>query len=421
MGWARSRKIPSMARFFGLLLRLHQRGGTSGPSELFRSSRGLRQLGNGSLCLESMIHEPPASGSLAGWKEGAEVVAAQADLEHGVVVAAVGRIPTTHSRRRGFPATMNGIMSGATWAAFTGFVRGCAANMPITRSQLSLGTRVGLLAAAAVGAGCSGSQSASDKPKADLSQFDHVGAFVDGLAPVRKGVMWGYADESGRTITKFIYDEAEAFAEGLAAVKTNGKWGFIDKSGAMIIPPRFELVGRFSESLAGVCEQLLLKKCGYIDRTGQFVIKPQYDLANDFHDGIATIVQERADGTDREGLIDKRGRVIMPPQYDDINPFAEGLASVKLNGQWGFIDKAGKLVIPIQFDHAWVFHNGLAPVAKGKWGFIDTAGKFVIFPRFDEIAYNNPEPFDKGVAKVKTYDGWGCITRSGEGVECPTQ
>jgi hypothetical protein len=52
---------------------------------------------------------------------------------------------------------------------------------------------------------------------------------------------------------------------------------------------------------------------------------------------------------------------------------------------------------------------------------IDKSGKFVIAPRFDEIAYDNPEPFDKGVAKVKTYDGWGCITRTGEGIECPTQ
>ena len=76
---------------------------------------------------------------------------------------------------------------------------------------------------AVVGYGCGESRAPIDRPKADLSQFDHVGSFADGLAPVRKGVMWAYADESGKTITKFVFEEAEAFSEGLAAVKTNGK------------------------------------------------------------------------------------------------------------------------------------------------------------------------------------------------------
>jgi hypothetical protein len=71
-----------------------------------------------------------------------------------------------------------------------------------------------------VGLGCGESQLGTRKPKADLSQFDHVGAFEDGLAPVRKGVVWAYADESGRTITKFIYEEADGFSEGFAAVKS---------------------------------------------------------------------------------------------------------------------------------------------------------------------------------------------------------
>jgi WG containing repeat len=124
---------------------------------------------------------------------------------------------------------------------------------------------------------------------------------------------------------------------------------------------------------------------------------------------------------DKEGLIDKSGRVILAPRYDEIFPFSEGFAPARLDGRWGFIDKAGKLVIPIKFDSAWVFHSGLAAVKKSKWGFIDKTGAFVIAPRFDEITYNNPEPFEKGVAKVKTYDGWGCITRTGEGIECPAQ
>src|SRR5436190_1276976 len=39
---------------------------------------------------------------------------------------------------------------------------------------------------------CNRSELATGRSRADLSQFDHIGRFVDGLAPVRKGVMWAY-------------------------------------------------------------------------------------------------------------------------------------------------------------------------------------------------------------------------------------
>lgn len=105
------------------------------------------------------------------------------------------------------------------------------------RPQLILAIFGGMVAV--VGFGCGESRLTTEKPKADLPQFDHVGRFEDGLAPVRKGVMWAYADESGTALTRFIYEEAEAFEEGLAAVKMKGKWGFIDKTGRIVIEPQF--------------------------------------------------------------------------------------------------------------------------------------------------------------------------------------
>ena len=273
-----------------------------------------------------------------------------------------------------------------------------------------------------IGVGCDRSSAKADKSTQNLLQVDEIKRFVGGVAPVRKGVTWAYADESGKVITKFIYEEAHAFSEGMAAVKLNDKWGFINESGVAVIEPRFESVSSlgFSESVAEACPS---SKCGYVDKLGQFVIEPKFDFGLDFKDGMAcVIVKEHGDRL--EALIDKHGKFVVGPRYNRIDPFSEDLAGVKLKGLLGFIDRTGRLVIPIQFDEVQGFGGGLVAARRGrisKWGFVDKTGHFLIMPRFDEVATVGGEyAFSKGYAKVKTDAGWGCITKTGEGVDCPS-
>ena len=62
----------------------------------------------------------------------------------------------------------------------------------------------------------------------------------------------GFIDKSGKVVIEPQFDDVGAFIEGLAWVKKDGKWGFIDKSGKVVIEPQFDGAGDFSEGLAWV-------------------------------------------------------------------------------------------------------------------------------------------------------------------------
>jgi hypothetical protein len=64
----------------------------------------------------------------------------------------------------------------------------------------------------------------------------------------------------------------------------------------------------------------------------------------------------------------------------------------------------------------FAFLYGSIPAeVNGKWGYIDKSGSFFIQPRFSAA-----EPFSKdGIAKVRNWNGSGCINKLGESIECP--
>ena len=129
-------------------------------------------------------------------------------------------------------------------------------------------------------------------------QFDDVGYFSEGLAPVRIGEKWGYIDKTGKIVIPPQYTHAHSFWEGLAAVNMGtkwgyGRWGFIDKMGKMVIPFQYDEAGNFSEGLAGVAVD---GKYGFIDQAERMVIKPQYDYIESFSRGVASVGQEEGEG-----------------------------------------------------------------------------------------------------------------------------
>ena len=77
--------------------------------------------------------------------------------------------------------------------------------------------------------------------------FDKAGEFSNGLAPVYKGGVWGYIDESGETKIRFEYSSADSdsaftFKDGLAPVNRNGKYGIIDTEGNTVVNFNFEKI-----------------------------------------------------------------------------------------------------------------------------------------------------------------------------------
>lgn len=113
-----------------------------------------------------------------------------------------------------------------------------------------------------------------------------VSNFSEGLAVVKVGDRYGYADKNGALVISAKYDLANPFREGLAVVAFNGGFGFIDKGGNTVVEPKYDWAHHFSDGLALVKKKGML---GYIDKSGNEVIKPQFFTANDFSNGLAPV------------------------------------------------------------------------------------------------------------------------------------
>lgn len=72
------------------------------------------------------------------------------------------------------------------------------------------------------------------------------------------------------------YDDVDCFSDGMAWVKQNGKYGFVDKTGKVVITIQYDYAGSFSGGLASVMQN---GKSGFIDKKGEIVIPIQYDNA----------------------------------------------------------------------------------------------------------------------------------------------
>lgn len=68
--------------------------------------------------------------------------------------------------------------------------------------------------------------------------FDEVGEISEGLALVRVGNKYGYADEKGNIAIPLQYDDAGSFISGVAYIgylRDDWQHGFINKSGDLVV------------------------------------------------------------------------------------------------------------------------------------------------------------------------------------------
>lgn len=276
-------------------------------------------------------------------------------------------------------------------------------------------------------------------------QYDYVGEFVEGLAPVKINMNWGYIDNVGKIIIPVQYAHANTFSEGLALVLKNNKWGYIDKTGKYIIKPIFEIdpfeqyafyedisktyspfeSRTFNEGLASANRNGLW---GYINKKGRFTIKPQFAYVNSFLSEL-TVVQ--VDNADKSGCyaINKFGKIILDYQkrgyYNGLEgscpvSFSEDMLPVysDINKSYGYIDKTGQKFIrtfvkqPQSDEYFPVpnFSEGLAVIEKrNKKGYINKLGEIVIKPQYEDAG-----KFSEGLAGVLIKNKWGFIDKTGK-------
>ncbi len=140
------------------------------------------------------------------------------------------------------------------------------------------------------------------KPSPFLSQYNSVGEFVNGLAPVEKNNLYGYINTKGTLVIPLKYDHAEEFVNGLASVSLKEKYGCINTAGKEVVAVKYENMTYFSYGLLGV---KLNGKWGFVNTQGVMVIKPQFDDVGKFNkQGEATaIIKEVYYWIDRTGKI----------------------------------------------------------------------------------------------------------------------
>lgn len=158
-----------------------------------------------------------------------------------------------------------------------------------------------------------------------------------------------FIDKQGEKVLDVSqYEAVHGFTEGLAAVMQNGKVGFINFNGKLVIP------------------------CHYPINAEWFRQEHKRRLPK-FINGLTAIVlpPHRA-----WNMIDKKGKISLVANYQYLQVVSANQILAKKNNKWGIIDSSGKILLPLHYDSVKPYRNGLALVRKGRhWFYVDKEGE----------------------------------------------
>jgi hypothetical protein len=233
---------------------------------------------------------------------------------------------------------------------------------------------------------------------------------------------WGYANEKGELVIAPQFEKCHKFSEdGLAPIydSKNRQYYFINTQGEKVATEvtDFKLIDRFGFDLEGFNNGLIPirqgEKWGYMNAQGKVAIPAKYDKVTGFSNGHAV-------GTVNKVffILDTDGKESpLEAGVLDVREFSEGLAPFRsADKNFGFVDGSGKIVIKSQFESVGYFTDGLAwaKSSDGKVGYINKSGEWVIKPGFSAAKDFDPST---GLARVKTGDSWGYVSKQGEAVK----
>jgi len=234
----------------------------------------------------------------------------------------------------------------------------------------------------------------------ELFMTPSVVAETTAVMGVRAGRSWGFVDHQGQLLP-LRFDQVGAFREGLAPVRQGEHWGFVRSNGTIAVPVMFDQVGDFLGGLAVVSQE---SRYGVVDSEGNFVVKMRFESIQPadsvFYDNRALFTL-----FDKKGYASRAGTIAIPPLFEGALPFSEGLAAVTQSGRTGYIDTTGRMVIEPRPWTAARFSRGRAMVIMGeKCGFIDRSGAYVVRPVFTDAKAFTPD--DRAEAWRGSVKGW---------------
>lgn len=245
--------------------------------------------------------------------------------------------------------------------------------------------------------------------------FNQLGDFSNGLAPVKKGELWGFIDVNGKLVIDPIYMagfEVPFFSNGLCGIynpKDDAR-GYIDTEGKIVIPFTIYSTRPFFDDVTviyqpGEASGNKPARVSIIDMKGNILVEKApcyYSYETHFVGGLARIQKDF-----KVGFMNKKGEIVIEAKYDDARDFNEGLAAVKFTNslgesKWGFIDKQGNVKIDFIFQNEPTsFSSGRALIlgTNNKYGIIDNSGKIIVEPKYEKIF-----PYENGFATASFLD-----------------
>ncbi len=233
---------------------------------------------------------------------------------------------------------------------------------------------------------------------------------------------WGYVDQKGQMIIDAQFEKCYEFsAAGLAAIydTKNRQYYFINTKGEKLQTEiqSFKLIDGFGFDLKGFENGLVpIKqgdKWGYLNTEGKVAIPAKYESVTDFNGGYAPVKRDGKyfiiNTSGEESEVDGAG-------VSDVKTFSEKLAPFRAaDKKFGFVDENGKIAIPAQFESVGYFKEGLAwaKTADKKVGYINAKGEWAVNPKYD-VGKNFEK--ESGLARIKSGDRWGYVTKTGEEV-----
>ena len=116
-------------------------------------------------------------------------------------------------------------------------------------------------------------------------EYEEVGLYQEGLAPVKVEDRWGFVDTQGKLVIPAQYKSVRGFSEGLAAAKLNSKWLYIHKDGTPLIGASIKDPRDFHQGVAVVDDNWLMNIKGQ-----KYAKLRDYSFVGDFaENGLAEV------------------------------------------------------------------------------------------------------------------------------------
>lgn len=259
------------------------------------------------------------------------------------------------------------------------------------------------------------------------------------------------ANQKGKILTNFNYDDYKQESCQYIPLKLNNKWGFIDNNGNIKIQHKYDNIKTFNDSLfvasiegkygmSKYDETIIIpfehddilyrpffnssisfyknnNKTGLINSTNSIITECDYDNWSIPRNGFIVLSKGASNNyeTRRFGMIDiSTGKIVIPFNYDDLGDYSEGLIMAKKNGKFGYINIKNKIIIPFTYNGAFDFSEGLACVGKHKgyynsiignlpyntYGFIDKDNNVIIPFKFSDPLFSGNVIFKEGLAGI---------------------